>query len=162
MRSAHETGSDVVGIKRPTFSFDDRFNCASFGVRFDFIIAQSIVTHCGPDLFRRLMKSAREALQDDGLILFSAILADDPLAPLPANGWHYPDCVAYTDEQLGGVLNEAGLHGTPIPWRHPGASWHVAALSPARLPSEDERRLLTGAVLFDPQFADSRIGLSRR
>jgi hypothetical protein len=43
------------------------------------------------------------------------------------------------------------------PWYHPGAVWYAAAHDEQSLPSESEMPLLRGAVLFDPQFAQSRI-----
>jgi SAM-dependent methyltransferase len=155
---AYETGKDIVRIKNPVFSFQDNFDCSSFGVKFDYIIAQSIVTHCGPNLFRKLLRGAREALEYQGLLLLSAIQAETPPASLPEDGWHYPACVAYADSQICEFFAEAGLYGVSIPWYHPAARWYVAAISPDRLPSESERRLLTGAVLHDPQFSCSRIG----
>jgi hypothetical protein len=69
------------------------------------------------------------------------------MTSLPANGWHYPLCVAYSDEQILAFFAEAGLSGISISWYHPAASWYMAALSQARLPNDQERLLLTGAVI---------------
>jgi SAM-dependent methyltransferase len=151
-----ETGSDLLTIKKPQFSYNALFECNDFGVKFNYIIAQSIVTHCGPDLFHKFIISARNSLDDDGIILISVIKSDELTTPLPEDGWHYPRCVAYNDKQILEFLAEAGLCGLSIPWYHPAACWYVAALSAARLPTDGERRLLTGAVLHDPQFAKSR------
>jgi SAM-dependent methyltransferase len=153
---AHETGSDVLELKKPRFSYNADFDCNSFGVKFDYIIAQSIVTHCGPDLFRKFMINARNALDDNGFILISVIQSEEQKTSLPKDGWHYPLCVTYSDEQILNFFAEAGLTGISIPWYHPAARWYVAALSQTRLPTDGERRLLTGAVLHDPQFANSR------
>jgi SAM-dependent methyltransferase len=151
-----ELGADIVRKKRAVFSYRDDFDCASLGVSFPFIMAQSIFTHCGPDLFHRLLRNFRPVLEPDGLILFSYLRISDQAAVLPKDGWHYPESVPYTETQIALFLEEAGLTGIAIPWYHPGASWHLAARSVERLPTEHERRLLTGAVLFDPQFAASR------
>jgi SAM-dependent methyltransferase len=151
-----ETGSDILTIKEPNFSFSADFDCSAFGVKFDYIIAQSIVTHCGPNLFREIMVSARRALCNNGLILISVAQSDEQKNSLPEEGWHYPMCVTYSDEQILKFFAEAGLSGISIPWYHPAARWYVAALSRDRLPTDAERRLLTGAVLHDPQFANSR------
>jgi hypothetical protein len=118
--------------------------------------SQSIVTHCGPDLFRKFAINARDTLDDDGLILISVTQSEErrPLCPRTVGIM----CVAYSDEQILEFFTEAGLSGISIPWYHPAARWYVAALSQARLPTDGERRLLTGAVLHDPQFANSRGG----
>jgi SAM-dependent methyltransferase len=153
---ARETGSDLLTIKKPQFSYGADFNCDAFSVKFDYVIAQSIVTHCGPDLFHKFIISARNALDDDGIILISVIKSDDRKTSLPEDGWHYPQCVSYSDKQILQFFAEAGLCGISIPWYHPAACWYVAALSEARLPTDEERLLLTGAVLYDPEFANSR------
>jgi hypothetical protein len=88
--------------------------------------------------------------------LISVAQSDEQKNSLPEEGWHYPMCVTYSDEQILKFFAEAGLSGISIPWYHPAARWYVAALSRDRLPTDAERRLLTGAVLHDPQFANSR------
>ena len=153
---ARETGSDVIAIKKPQFSYSADFDCNGFGVKFNYIAAQSIVTHCGPDLFRKFIASARKALDDDELILMSVMLAEEQETFVPEDGWHYPICVAYSDEQILELFAEVGLSGILIPWYHPELRWYLAALSRDRLPTDADRRLLTGAVLHDPQFANSR------
>lgn len=153
---AHELGTSAVLLKRPAFSSSDQFDCAAFGRNFDFIIAQSIVTHCGPDLFQKLMDSAAAALEPDGLFLFSYLDTPERDAHSDDEGWVYPGCVRYTQSEVHDFVRHAGLVGMAIPWFHPGASWFLAARHPGRLPSEAEAGLLRGAVLFDPQFAKSR------
>lgn len=151
-----ELGHDIVCLKKPVFSERDDFDCGSLNATFHFIMAQSIVTHCGPDLFRRLMTSFASVLEPDGLVLLSYLNKPEPSSGLPGDGWHYPSSVSYTESQVQTFVTEAGLHGTAIPWHHPGASWYLAARSPSRLPTEGEKRFLAGAVLFDPQFVKSR------
>jgi hypothetical protein len=153
---ARETGSDVLKIKKPTFSYNGDFDCGGFGVKFDYIVAQSILTHCGPDLFHRFIINTGNCLSDNGLILLSIFQSQEQQTSLPEEGWHYPMCVAYSDEQILEFFAKAGLFGISIPWYHPELYWYVAALSPARLPTDRERRLLTGTVLHDSQFANSR------
>lgn len=153
---AHETGRDIVDIKRPRFAHNEDFDCGVFGERFDFIIAQSIVTHCGPDLFQKTMDSFADVLADDGVIAFSYWNTPEPLAKAPADGWHYPGSVKYTQGEVDAFVHKAGLTGVAIPWHHPGASWYLAARRPERLPSAGELVFLRGAVLHDPQFAASR------
>jgi SAM-dependent methyltransferase len=155
---ARETGSDVLGIKKPNFSYNGDFDCSGFGVKFDYIFAQSIMTHCGPDLFRKFIINASNCLADNGLILLSIFQSKERQTSLPEEGWHYPMCVAYSDEQILRFFAKAGLSGISIPWYHPELHWYVAARSQARLPTDSERLLLRGAVLHDPQFANSRAG----
>ena len=153
---ARETGSDILRIKKPYFSYNGDFDCGSFGVKFDYIVAQSIATHCGPDLCHKLILSASNCLSDNGLILISIFRSEEQQASLPERGWHYPMCVTYSDDQILEFFAKAGLSGVSIPWYHPKLHWYVAARSRARLPTDGEQRLLRGTVLHDPQFANSR------
>jgi SAM-dependent methyltransferase len=151
-----ELGRDIVGIKNPKFSENDDFNCSVFGKKFDFIVAQSVVTHCGPDLFQKLIVNFSEVLSDDGIVAFSYWNTEDKLPTPPKDGWHYPSSVKYLEDEVRGFVETAGLVGLPVPWYHPGASWYLAARTRERLPRPEELRFLRGAVLHDEQFVASR------
>jgi SAM-dependent methyltransferase len=141
-----ELGSDVVRIKGARFSHNEDFDCGVFGKKFDFVIAQSIVTHCGPDLFRRLMASVADVLKEDGIFAFSYNRAEGQ--PTPTEGWHYPGVVYYGEQDVTTFVERARLIAQPIPWYHAGgASWYLAAHGQNRLPCSDELRLLGGAIL---------------
>jgi SAM-dependent methyltransferase len=148
---AHELGSAALDVKMPSFSHSNSFRADVFGCRFDFVMAQSIVTHAGPDLVRTLLASVPQALNRNGLFLFSYI-RDDGATAEPADGWRYPECVEYSRTWLEEELGRAGLVSRPLPWFHPGATWHAAALAYEALPPESQTHLLTGAVLRSDQF----------
>jgi SAM-dependent methyltransferase len=142
---ARELGESAVHLKKPRFDHNDRFDCGVFGEKFDFIMAQSIVTHTGPELTLALFASVAQVLKDDGLFVFSFIDAAVNAAVSAASpGWHYPHCVSYSDAELSNLLEENGLVGTPMPWFHPGASWHVAAKAREALPSAGALGKLNG------------------
>jgi SAM-dependent methyltransferase len=151
-----ELGRDAIRIKRPPFSFNDDFRCDVFGNTFNFIVAQSILTHCGVDRTRILLLEMSAVLAKDGLVAFSIIEsnADDEM-PAEA-GWTYPHCVSYGKSALADLCAEANLRCTRIPWYHPGATWYVAARDAQLLPSDYEKQFLRGAVLFDADFSASR------
>jgi len=153
---SRELGHDAVRIKHPSFSHDPTFNCGVFGKRFDFIVAQSIVSHTGPDLARKLIGTAAAALKPSGLMILSYQRNDSAVPEWPADGWHYgTGCVGYTEEQMLGLLAEGGLHACAIPWHHPTLTWLVAATQPDRLPKPRHRRWLRGRALHDPRFVQS-------
>ncbi len=140
-----ELGESAVRLKRPRFDLNDRFDCSVFGETFDFVMAQSIVTHTGPELTRSLFSSVAQVLKDHGVFLFSFIDADLNASINAASpGWHYPHCVSYHATELDIILSENGLVGSPLPWFHPGASWHIAARSKDVLPSPDALLRLNG------------------
>jgi SAM-dependent methyltransferase len=149
-----ELGRDAIRIKQPSFSFNDDFRCSVFGIKFDYIVAQSILTHCGLDLARRLLGELSGALAPSGIAAFSALEAEARDATPGASGWIYPSCVAYGKSTLVRLCAEAGLACRRIPWHHPEASWYVAALPKARLPTEDDMQFLRGVVLATASAAD--------
>ena len=63
--------------KEATIYLGAGFDCNDFAVKFDYIIAQSIVTHCGPDLFHKFIINARNALDDNGVILMSVTQSEE-------------------------------------------------------------------------------------
>lgn len=156
----HELGPSAVGLKMPRFAYNDDFECTVFGETFDFIIAQSIVTHTGPDLAQRLFSSSARALEPGGVLLFSYI-RNETEDKVPLAGWHYPGCVSYSHASITGMLSDAGLVNSALPWYHPAAAWHAAAASADALPAFDELPLLRGIVLRSGQFVDSRSNVGR-
>ena len=129
-----ESGQDLMGIKTPTFSDDADFNCAVFGdVKFDFIVAQSIITHAGENNTRSLLTSAADALADDGVFILSYLKGEEGIE-LPQEPWTYPFNVPYPESWLKSVCDAAGLHWIELDWHHPGAQWAAISKSPHRLP----------------------------
>lgn len=139
---SHELGTGIRALKSPRFSYNDDFDCTVFGSQFDMVVAQSILTHCGPDLCRRFFVQMGKVLGEDGIAVFSYFR--DSVANLPADGWHYPECVAYAESDIESMVREAGLVGTSLPWYHPGAVWYAIALDPSRLPNAESKRRLSG------------------
>jgi SAM-dependent methyltransferase len=152
-----ELGHSIIQIKQPFFAYNDDFRCDVFNEskQFDFVVAQSIMTHCGNDLAEKLVREAANVLADTGKLLFSII--EDPVrtSTPSSKGWIYPHCVAFGAAQIDNICAAAGLTCRRLPWYHPGAVWYAAAHHDACLPSDREMPLLRGAVLFDPQFLQS-------
>lgn len=132
----HETGGQLRTLKAPVFSNDASFDCTVFNARFDFIMAQSIITHSGPEQTAKLIATSCEALKEDGLFLFSFILAADNAA-LPEADWTYPHNVEYPRPWLEEQCAKHGLHLKLIDWHHPGARWAAIARNPLRLSALD-------------------------
>ncbi|KDA00629.1 type 12 methyltransferase [Hyphomonas polymorpha PS728] len=139
-----ELGLDAIRLKQPAFSTNGNFDFSGFGWPFDFIIAQSVATHTGPDLLQKLLSGAAASLKPSGLFLFSYIPSQTPTRP--ADGWYYPDCVEYEEADMLARLALHGLRGRPIPWYHPAARWIIAAKDETALPAADDLCALTGHV----------------
>jgi len=153
---AREIGQDQIGLKRPVFRANADFNSDGFGVRFDFILAQSVFSHAGRNLIETALAGFRRNLAEGGLVL--ATFVDARRSGVPENagdGWVYPEVVAYREETIGRLIQEAGFVGMLLPWYHPRQSWYVMALTMEALPSSSKLVHLSGAVLRDPEFEKS-------
>jgi SAM-dependent methyltransferase len=152
-----EVGREILEIKSPSFSHNDNFDCGVFEKKFDFIVAQSIISHTGPDFAKRFFTSVSDTLRKDGILLFTYVKNESNEFELPDNGWHYPGCVGYSEAQMMKMLNDAGLVGKPLPWHHPAQAWFVAGKTGDALPADDELQHLTGAVLRSDQISSRTV-----
>lgn len=154
---AHELGEDLRRIKQPQFAYVEDFT-VPFDSEFDFIVAQSIFSHTGEDLIARALPNLRAALSPHGLLLATFV---EGRSDHKGGDWVYPGVVTFRRKTIRRLIREAGLHGTRLPWYHPRQTWYLMARDPARLPGALQRRHLRGAVLYDPEFAESRSVLRR-
>lgn len=142
----YELGQNATVIKKPRFSYNSDFDATIFDEEFDFVMAQSIVTHSGPTMTRALFRSVSKSIKQDGVFLLSYKRGSEE-SPLPSDGWSYPANIEYSSTSILGLLGEAGFFAKEIPWFHPGAQWVVASLDLKRLPNDDEIKMLTGEVI---------------
>ena len=67
-----------------------------FGVRFDFIVAQSIFSHAGPDIVATALRGFRQSLANDGVILATFIPPETLGIPEQTEpGWSPEETEAY-------------------------------------------------------------------
>jgi len=151
-----QIGRDLVALKMPRFYAFDDFRADRCGADFDFIIAQSIFSHCGADLIETALGGFARALAKTGLALVTIIdPGKDGIAEFAGSGWVYPGCVAHAPNTVAAIVARAGLHGRRLPWFHPRQTWYALARDPARLPPPEFDRHLRGAVLNVPAWAES-------
>lgn len=124
-----ELGQDLIELKQPSFSYVSDFSAESFGVPFDYVVAQSIFSHTYPDLSAVGFSGIARALAPDGLLL-ATFHQGEPLER--GSGWLYPGAVTYRWEEMCSIATEAGLVARRLAWSHPRQSWFVAGLPSAR------------------------------
>ena len=125
---AGELGEAILEIKRPTFSTVDDFDLERLG-RFDYVLAQSILSHAYADLTAKALAGVRACLDDDGV--FFATFVEGKLSE--GAGWCYPGCTHYSRDDIAALAKDAGLVVRHLDWPHPRQRWFAAARSEAPL-----------------------------
>jgi cyclopropane fatty-acyl-phospholipid synthase-like methyltransferase len=150
-----EIGQTIIDLKRPTFLHHSNFSVKTFGVSFDYILAQSIFSHAGRDVILKCLAEFRLCLKSSGLILatFVQLHQMGSTADFDGCGWVYPHCAVYKLESVMAMIEDAGLVGRALPWFHPRQTWFAMALSPDGLPATSDDVHLSGVVLRSPELA---------
>ena len=125
---AREVGRSQVEIKAPRFVIADSADeLIRAGARFDFMLAQSIFSHCGLDLFRRWLAEATSLLAPRGALVATYVHGN---TDSDRRGWIYPECVEFTEPTLRALANEHALELIPLSWRHPRQRWVLFVRDP--------------------------------
>lgn len=120
-----EVGRDQVHIKRPRFArCEDASGLIADGERFDYVLAQSIFSHCGTDLMSDWLGQIAGLLADDGVAIATYVHGEEDSL---AKGWIYPDCVAYREQTLADLAVRHGFGFAALDWRHPRQRWVLFA-----------------------------------
>lgn len=153
-----EIGEDAFAIRRPRFDHNAEMRMDVFGRSFDFIVAQSILSHTGGDLLDRVLTNAAGVLSPGGQFLFTVL--DESVGMWrqlepgrDTEGWIYPGCVSFARDDVCASAAAAGLKAEPLDWFHPRQRWYRATLPDSPALTDQQRAILGGgAVLFDPRF----------
>jgi SAM-dependent methyltransferase len=134
----HELREEGLTSKQPHLLVNDKFEMASFGISFDFAIAQSVFTHLDMNLIVRCLVKVRKILKPGGKFYATFFLAPSPGHITPIK--HEPggiitnfdsDPFHYSFRELDWLATIAGLSARLIgDWNHP-RSQKMLELSPA-------------------------------
>jgi cyclopropane fatty-acyl-phospholipid synthase-like methyltransferase len=120
-----ELGEALLEIKRPTFFFSDLpETIAQAKISFNFVVAQSIFSHCGLDLIKGWLSAISRSLAKDGALVATFLPAEEDA---PTKGWVYPECVNYRPATMRQAAAEAGFRFEPLDWKHPRQMWALFA-----------------------------------
>ncbi len=122
-----ELGEALLEIKRPEFFFSDSPEAiAQAKISFNFVVAQSIFSHCGLDLIKGWLSAISRSLAEDGALVATFLPGEEDS---PTKGWIYPGCVNYRPATLRQAAAEAGLRFELLEWKHPRQTWALFAAS---------------------------------
>jgi len=117
---SNEVGQDLIEIKRPLFLNTDHIDSDDPVQDVDYALAQSIFSHCGPDLIDQWLEGVKKKLSGSG-VLFATFLVDDK--DFDGEGWVYPQCVRYRVATIEGLAKKNGLKFQLLNWAHPRQKW---------------------------------------
>jgi hypothetical protein len=104
-----------------------------FGVSFDFVLAQSVLSHTYPDLAAKALGEVACVLAPEGM--FFATFIEGERTP-KGSGW-VKAAVPYRWERMDTLVKDAGMVARRIDWPHPRQKWFVAGLPEAEPLIED-------------------------
>ncbi len=147
----YNTGRDIIEIKSPHFQYRSDFSLTSFGVQFDFILAQSIFSHASASQVMICLSEAAACLAPGALLVASFVLDKEDYQ---GTTWLYPTCVGYTASSMMRFAAKAGLECTLIDWPHPNAqSWALFWRSCTREKPRDPTYLYAKPCIHELQKA---------
>jgi len=114
-----ELGQDLIRIKQPRFDHNREFDFSVFTERFDFILAQSVLTHAGRAQIHACFSSVKKVLAPEGVFAVTYIPGK---TDHPDDEWVYPGVTRFTSQFMTHAVASAGLELTPINWHHPGVA----------------------------------------
>ncbi len=109
-----EVGEELRRLKRPTFRYVDDFSLTAFKVRFDFMLAQSVLTHVSQTQLDRCLSEAKLALKPEGL--FAASFFSNGQDTYNGDDWTYPGFASYPVKFVIEKARQHGLTGYPLIW----------------------------------------------
>jgi len=105
----NELTESVFRNKSPILNYWDDFVFAErLGKEFDFVLAQSILTHTGHDLAKSIMQEAFDALKPGGKFVATYF---DGVADSNLTGWLGNDIASYTTPFMRKALTDIGFVG---------------------------------------------------
>jgi SAM-dependent methyltransferase len=120
-----ELGETLVQIKEPTFFFSDSPDTiAQANIAFDFVLAQSIFSHCGLDLIEGWLSAISRSLAETGALVATFLIGQEDAVQ---RGWIYPECVNYRPATLERAAGDVNLRFEVLDWKHPRQTWALFA-----------------------------------
>jgi SAM-dependent methyltransferase len=109
--------------KDPSFKVNEDFDL-DFGVKFDYVIAQSLFTHLYAAKIKQCCNEVKKVLKPDGTFVATFFIADGPIKkwegikPITTT-YDGKDPFHYSEGAIKNLLAEAGFTAEILEWDHP-------------------------------------------
>ena len=120
-----ELGRELGRWRVPVFYHFYDFHLSRIRGTFDYVLAQSILSHAGKDIAETLFSEAYKVLVDSGAFVATWF---DGLQDTTVDGWHPASRIRYRDSTMAEMAMGAGFENLQVlDVRHPmGQTWFVA------------------------------------
>lgn len=108
----YEVTKEQLLLKRPRFHISSDFDCEYFGVKFDFAIAHSVLTHASQAHIHRCLSQVSATLKPRGL--FAASFHWDGKSTYDGEDWIYPAFTSFPAKIIVGTAESCGLKTWPL------------------------------------------------
>ena len=130
-----EIGHDLVRIKSPRFIFAAEPVVLTSEQAFDFVLAQSIFSHCTLELMERWLKAIFPILNQDGALVATFKAGEEDCfhqkginpEDFKGDGWIYPKCPTYRIQTIEELALKVGYRFQLLDWGHPRQTWALFA-----------------------------------
>lgn len=116
----HEVGNTLINIKKPEFIFADSLESVTKALNANFVVAQSIFSHCGVDLIKGWLEDIHKNTSEESISLVTFIKGENSFT---GSGWVYPGCVEYSESVFSDICESHGFRFVPLNWYHPRQTW---------------------------------------
>lgn len=112
----HETGKDLINVKKPTFSNDSNFTLTLFKRNFDYLLAQSIFSHASKKQIIRCFSEANKVMDIESVFVASFFESEEDYEK---DDWIDPGYTFYRFETIERMALENNLKIKRVIWPHP-------------------------------------------
>ncbi|MCK5345929.1 MAG: class I SAM-dependent methyltransferase, partial [Candidatus Heimdallarchaeota archaeon] len=126
-----EIGPDLIKIKKPHFLFTDNAGGLNKSLMFNFVVAQSVFSHCSLKLMERWLKEVFPHIHSNGALIATFKQGEKDFFHIKGifeedykdEGWIYPKCPSYREETIKKLAHKVGFKFKILDWKHPGQTW---------------------------------------
>ena len=119
-----ETGRDIHELKKTEFHHMSNFELVAIGRDFDFVLAQSILSHAGWDVVEKIFRQVRRVLVPNGKFLATFFVGEYG----GSEGWLGNGVESYSEGFMERTATRNRMTFNTLNYDHPmGQTWFVAS-----------------------------------
>jgi len=133
-----ELGEAILSVKSPAFAFNANFDrpvVRGRRYKYHFVIAQSIFSHTGQNMYMFTLKKLAKYFHNDTIMLATSVPTDvsPELSPCSSvQGWLYPQSCSMSHDAVLSAANDSTLLAVPLAWPHERQQWYAYCRDCAR------------------------------